>query len=468
MEPIRRKVVIRRRNYSKGEEALSMQAAYQEATDSSSPNVKSIAEKYDVSRKSLDARVKGDVHLNASPGKKSILDQDEEAFLTSFLIEMSAMGFGYSSDAIKKLLRTILNKDVSALTNGWISHFLAKHPEIATRRTEAIDRLRLRAIDEEKVSFYFLTLEMAFLKCQQLSQGAALSPARIFAMDETGLHPNLKQNYVLAARGSRSVYCLTSESREHLTIVAHASADGASGRPYFILPRNIKNFLGNCFEGSKVGHSSSGYMNDQLFEDWCEFFVDEIRSTRPACHLWCLLVLDGLHSHTLNPKALQILNSANILAVCLPSHTSAFLQVHDITIFGPLKKYFRSSMSGYTKQNGLAVKIENLPEILEEPWVLANNQLNVKKGFNKAGIWPLNRDWVRDNLASIALYQKKDKESQFEDLTNLRIANSEMDELVKRLSYLNLSSQSNNKNSSTSKPNNSVFKEEFVDNISKY
>jgi len=82
------------------------------------------------------------------------------------------MGFGYSLVSIRKLINTIFDKDGSSITMGWVNHFISKYPIITTRKAEALDRPRVRAIDEEVLKFYFMTLEMAFLKCAQLSGGA--------------------------------------------------------------------------------------------------------------------------------------------------------------------------------------------------------------------------------------------------------------------------------------------------------
>ena len=72
------------------------------------------------------------------------------------------------------------------------------------------------------------------------------------------------------------------------------------------------------------------------------------------------------NSHTMVPRALQILSANRILAISSPS--IHILQVHNLCIFGPLKKYFGSSLA--QKKNG---KIEDLHEIGEEPWVLATH-----------------------------------------------------------------------------------------------
>ena len=133
--------VVKRRNYSKGLDALMMEDAFEEAKGTDSPNIASISKKHGVSRKALETRVSGEISLFSSPGRKPLLNAEEEEFLVQFLLEMSAMGFGYNLNTMKKLLNTIMKKDASALTSGWVNYFLSRHPEIALRKTEALNRL---------------------------------------------------------------------------------------------------------------------------------------------------------------------------------------------------------------------------------------------------------------------------------------------------------------------------------------
>ena len=114
---------------------------------------------------------------------------------------------------------------------------------------------------------------MAMLKCQQLSRGIPLSPNRIFCMDETGFCPNLKGKFVMAGTGVKRVNSIVSDSREHMTIVAHASASGQTGNPMFIIPKKVGNFLQNNFIEAKVVTSPTGYINNSLFIHWAEHFV---------------------------------------------------------------------------------------------------------------------------------------------------------------------------------------------------
>jgi hypothetical protein len=427
-----------RRNYSKGDDAKRMQNALAEALANPEPNMLAVASKHDISRKSLTERITGNIAENAQVGRRPLLTQEEEANLVNFLVEMSALGFGYNLEQLKGLVRKLFNKNADEFTNGWLSYFFKKHPEITKRRTEALDRLRNNALNEEHLNFYFSILESAFKKCEQLSGGNSLTRNRIFAMDETGFQPNKKLGYVIASRGSKNVFALCSECRDHLTIVAFASALGINGRPMFITPRKIPNFLGEYFPGALVASSSSGYINDNLFADWCQFFVKEIQEIRGDPSNWCLLVLDGLQNHTLNPVGLRTLNHAKILAVSLPSHSSSVLQVHDVSIFGPLKKYFYKSISEYIRTKGPNVTLRQLPEILEKPWELANSVDNTKAGFSKVGLYPLNLNWVKEHINQISLLKGKCREQKFDLMCHVANKEKTVSDTLNRVAYLDL------------------------------
>jgi len=138
-------------------------------------------------------------------------------------------------------------------------------------------------------------------------------------------------------------------------------------------------------------------MVESAFLQWVEFFIEKIMPFRGDLRDWCLLILDEHSSHTYNPDALKLLNSHNIMVLCLPSHATNLLQVYDGVVFGPLKCAYRQTQSNWFKKNGLHLKIENFPEILSPAWAQANSENNIRSGFRSPGIWPLNLNWVSEN-----------------------------------------------------------------------
>jgi len=118
---------------------------------------------------------------------------------------------------------------------------------------------------------------------------------------------------------------MVAEDRKHLTVVGFASASGWSGNPMLITAGALSNnFLNDFIEGSIVRGSKSGWINDQLYIEWCSYFVEQIQHIRGDKSNWCLLVVYQHPSHMMNPSALKVLNEANVLSVSIPSHTSSF------------------------------------------------------------------------------------------------------------------------------------------------
>lgn len=190
-------------------------------------------------------------------------------------------------------------------------------------------------LNEEIIQHYFNLLKTAYEKIAVLSDDNELTVNRIYCMDETAIYLNKHSKYVFAGKGAKNVFSVTSENLEHMTLICYASAAGRSANPYFITPRALPNFPNQSFRCSRVSQTKSGYINETIFTEWTEFFVKEIEKIRGSPGHWCLLIVDGHTTHTMNPKALQVLNDANIMALSLPSHTSSLLQVHDLSIFGP-------------------------------------------------------------------------------------------------------------------------------------
>jgi len=429
--------VKKRVNYSKGSHSAAMKLALEAAQSQINPNISEIALAYGVSRKSLNDRHKGVIPLDATAGKKPYLTKEEEDIIKNFLIDVAGLGFGYNKESLKNLIRQLLNKPANTLTDGWVQYFFSKHPDITTRRAEALDRLRAREIKKENINYYFDLLRIAYEKIRLLSNGNEITPQRIFSMDETAISMNKHSKYVISQKGVKDAFFITSENRQHVTLVGHASASGFAGHPFFILPRKTKDFPGQFLKDSKVTITQSAYMNDLIFDEWAAFFIKDIKEVRGDPRNWCLLILDGHVTHTLNPKALSLLNSANILALSLPSHCSSILQVHDVAIFGPLKKYFNHAMTDYIRINGPKVGLESLTKILETPWHAANNPFNIMAGFKKTGIYPLNLQWLEHNGEALKFIAIKEKEARFDYLCE-KVQNLKFEDLFQRLKPLDL------------------------------
>lgn len=180
------------------------------------------------------------------------------------------------------------------------------------------------------------------------------------------------------------------------------AANGWICPEYFLLPGVRQKPLFNTplkkyFPDAVVKMTKKGYMTEESFVSWSEFFLKNLSKIRGNSSLWCLMVVDGHKSHTYSIPALKLLNENRVMLISLPSHATHLLQVHDVSIFHPLKEGFKMNMAKWKTKNGLNFQLANFPEVLSTAWENANSCMNIKNGFRGTGLWPLNMNWIRDN-----------------------------------------------------------------------
>ena len=160
--------------------------------------------------------------------------------------------------------------------------------------------------------------------------GLRQSPQAIYNMDESGLHLHFRPGKVLAAKGDRSVLQVTqSERAENVTVVGCCSAMGHFIPPLVIYKgkRNKAEFADNLPPGSSVAMSDSGYITTDIFLHWLHHFNQHKIPGK------VLLLLDGHASHVKSISVIDFAISYDITLVCLPPHTTHYLQPLDRAFF---------------------------------------------------------------------------------------------------------------------------------------
>ena len=85
--------------------------------------------------------------------------------------------------------------------------------------------------------------------------------------------------------------------------------------------------------------------------------------------------------------------------VSLPSHTSHVLQPLDVSYFKPFKLAFRQIRDSWTLVNkGRIVEKQELCEWIAQALQKALSPKNIRSGFRKTGIWPLNSEVVSTQM----------------------------------------------------------------------
>ena len=225
-------------------------------------------------------------------------------------------------------------------------------------------------------------------------------------MDETGMPLDPPTPRVVAKKGQKKVRSCTSGKKGQVTVIACGNAVDQPIPPFVIFDATKLNALWTKGEvpGTRYGLSSRGWTDQELFQGWLvEHFLQHSVSSRPL-----LLLLDG-HSSHFEPETIRIAKEENIIIFCLPPHTTHELQPLDCTLFGPLNTAWADVCHSFFKKHPAQVVSKlNFCQLFHSAWLKAVTPQNISAGFKRAGIWPFNRDAVK----------QKDVEKGDEDSSN--------------------------------------------------
>lgn len=191
---------------------------------------------------------------------------------------------------------------------------------------------------------------------------------------------------------------VTSRERgELVTQVAIICANGNALPPVFVFPRvrfDEKRMMSGATPGALGLVHKSGWMTSENFIKVLRFFKDNVRcgSDHPV-----LLIMDNHDSH-ISVEGINFCRENGITILTLPPHTSNRLQPLDRCVFGPFKKYFSEAVHSWMINHpNETISIYSLPELCSKAWDRAATPENVKSGFLKCGISPVDRNIFQDH-----------------------------------------------------------------------
>jgi hypothetical protein len=353
----------------------------------------------------LQPRVKGTLTIESQVGRSKALSTDVEKELVVYLLDMADIGFGKDVNDICRLARRLSGDPDFKATTQWWTRLKKRFPELRRRRAQGFERLRASAMNPGLIKHYFLILESAFAKIKELSGGMQLTADRIYNMDEIGFIMNGIKAYIVTRKGTKHVASISNSCRVTTSLAVAVSASGFVVPPFFIVKgqRTPAGYLNAAPPHSAMAMAKKGMMTEAVFEQWVRHFVERMEK-RDEKH-WSLLLLDGHHSHTMNPEVLKLLWDNRVYVVSLPSHTTAALQLLDVAVFGPMKRAFKEFVHEWKEMNPMEMMDKRmLPNIINGIW----NKISVKgieKGAASTGLFPLNTNWVAQNTNKMKISQ---------------------------------------------------------------
>lgn len=371
--------------------------------------IRSVAEGMDVNEASrvfsipprtLKRRVTSGNSKKGRMGPDSLLGEEAETKMVVHINKLQARGFTPTRTEVRRMafhlaeqlkIRHKFDRQAELAGYDWLTSFLRRHPELAIRKAEALSRNRSFSMAKNIVTNYFELLASTMEEHQLFDK-----PACVYNMDETGLQLNNRPGEVIAKKGSKVVSTLTAAERgETITVISCCNSEGTFLPPACILKGKNKKpeFEDGMPPGSIVYmNQKSAYINTEIFLEWLKFHFVPRKTAGKV-----LLILDGHGSHCSSVEALTYADENDIILLCLPPHTTHYLQPLDRSFFKSLKAAFYQACDTWVKSN-VDRKIGRLQfgRLLGVAWGKAASVQNATSGFKAAGIYPFNPQSIPD------------------------------------------------------------------------
>ena len=339
-------------------------------------------------------------------GRTTILTPEEEESLTQYLLYMAECGFPLTRTMVKAFAWAIAKHSGNDArfspeqgpSEHWWQLFRKRHPNIVLRKSDSLERTRTEAFNEVIVTEYF-----EILRNTLTTNNLTTSPRQIYNCDETFLPMNYTREKVVAAKGAKNVYSLTTGTSDHISLLCCVSAAGLPLPPMIIYSRS---FPGGPYrfdgpDDALYAKSDSGWIDTELFLSWLKkIFLKHVVSQRPV-----LLLVDGHKSHV-NLDVIDLCRQNDVILFCLPPHMTHALQPLDVSVFKSLKDRYAKAVRSlsFTKKNFIVTK-RDFSKVLKVPFEQAFSIPNIKAGFTKCGIFPLNPDAIaKSKMTPSSLY----------------------------------------------------------------
>ena len=143
---------------------------------------------YNVPFQTLRRRVNGSVKPGCKPEPGTVLSEEEEERLASYLIQMSEMGFGLSRDTVMHLAYSIVEKAKrkhpfknEKAGRAWFDGFCRRHPKLTICSPQPLSYCRVLSAAADTVNDFFGKLGKIYVRLNLIA-----NPMQVYNCDETG------------------------------------------------------------------------------------------------------------------------------------------------------------------------------------------------------------------------------------------------------------------------------------------
>lgn len=234
-------------------------------------------------------------------------------------------------------------------------------------------------------------------------------PHNVWNYDETNLVDDPGNKKVITRRGAKYPEQIQNASKACTSIMVCGNAAGDLV-PLYVNYKAEKlwtTWTENGPDGARYNRTKSGWFDHQVFEDWIISLMLPILKRQEGTKV---VIGDNLSSH-ISLEVLRLCEENSIKFIALPPNATHLLQPLDVAFFRPLKSHWREVLTNWKKTPSgsrcSTIPKDEFPRLLKQLLTAMEwgTRQNLRSGFRKTGIVPLNKQQVLSRLPSKVLEQ---------------------------------------------------------------
>lgn len=300
-------------------------------------------ELYNIPRSTLQRHAK---QKPKKHGGQTILSEGEESRLVHLIVLAGEWGYPLEKIDIRYIVKAYLDRKgirVAKFNNNmpgvdWANLFCLRHKESLTERLcENIKRARA-SVSREIINKYFDHLQENLQNVETES---------IINYDETCFVDDPGRKKVIVKRKTRHPERIIDSTKTSTSVMFAVSGDGQLLPPFLVYRSEhlYDTWLTNGPKGARYGRNKSGWFDQPLFEEWFISIALPFLKRRSAPRV---IIGDNLCSH-LSLRVIELCEENDIRFCFLPPNSTHLTQPLDVSVFGPMKKVWRSTLQDWKK-----------------------------------------------------------------------------------------------------------------------
>jgi hypothetical protein len=348
-------------------------------------SVRAAAKSFDVCPKTLQNRVHGmPSRDDCTPNSRKLTLYEEEA-IVQYILDLDSRGFPPRPRDVREMADLLLaERDASPVGKNWATNFINRRPEIKSKFNRKYDYKRAKCEDPVIIGDWFRLVLNVKAKYGILDDD-------VHNFDEAGFQMGvIATARVVTSSEARSRPKSTQPgNREWVSIIQGVNSTGWTIPPVIIFQG--ENHLSAWYEDnglpreSVITLSPNGWTSNEIGFEWIQHFDKHTKHFTKGKYR--LLIIDGHESH-ISVQFQQYCKEHEIIALCMPPHSSHLLQPLDVSCFSPMKTAYGFQIEKLMRLRiNHITKLEFLPAF-GQAFKAAFNEQNIKAGFKGAGLVP--------------------------------------------------------------------------------